>query len=77
MIEGSQADLIARYLRRGRSLTPLSALRLFGCLRLGGRIYELRQREGLRIRTEIIEVSGQKRIARYSLATKKALGVVS
>jgi hypothetical protein len=76
MIPGSQCDRIARHLQKGRSLTPLSALRLFDCLRLGGRIHELRGL-GLRIKTEIIEVSGEKRIARYSLAQKKGPGVVS
>ena len=70
---GSQCDLIARYLQRGRTLTPLSALRLFNVLRLGGRIHDLR-RQGYRIKSEMIEISGGKRIARYSLATKKALG---
>jgi len=73
---GSQCDRIARYLQRGRTLTPLSALRLFDCLRLGGRIHELRRR-GYRIKTELVEISRDKRIARYSLAQKKGLGVVS
>ncbi|MDR5728305.1 MAG: helix-turn-helix domain-containing protein [Terriglobia bacterium] len=72
----SQCERIARYLQRGRTLTPLSALRLFDCLRLGGRIHQLRGK-GYRIKTDIIEISGGKRIARYSLAQKKAPGVVS
>ena len=62
----SQNERIARYLQRGRTLTPLSALRLFDCLRLGGRIHDLR-RQGYRIKSEIIEISGGKRIARYRL----------
>lgn len=67
MTHGSQCERIARYLQRGRTLTPLSALRLFDCLRLGGRIRDLRKR-GYRIKTELVKVSGNKRIARYRLA---------
>jgi len=42
--DDSQNTLILGHLARGRSLTPLQALRLFDCLRLGGRIHELRER---------------------------------
>lgn len=76
MIAGSQNDRIVRYLARGKTLTPLSAQRLFDCLRLGGRIHELR-RLGFRIRTETLELSNGKRVARYSLAKEKGPGVVS
>lgn len=72
----SQNESICRYLARGKSLTPLSALRLFGCLRLGARIHEL-QRRGFRIRSELISLTNGKRVARYSWAQKKAPGVVS
>ena len=44
----SQKAHILEHLRSGRELTPLSALHLFGCLRLGARVMELR-REGWRI----------------------------
>ena len=53
------------HLQSGKSITPLEALNLYGCLRLGGRIWELRN-EGHRIDTEMIERHG-KRFARYSL----------
>ena len=43
MSENSQRAAIARYLKTGKSLTPLEALQKFGCLRLGARIWELRQ----------------------------------
>ena len=39
----TQESKIIDYLATGRSLTPLSALRRFGCFRLGARIYDLRQ----------------------------------
>lgn len=39
-----QADMILRYLREEGSITPIDALREFGCMRLGARIYDLKQR---------------------------------
>lgn len=63
----SQNESICRYLARGKSLTPLSALRLFGCLRLGARIHEL-QKRGFRIKAEMIRVTGGKRVAQYRWA---------
>jgi hypothetical protein len=41
--EQSQRAAIARHLKAGRSLTALEALQKFGCLRLAGRIFELKQ----------------------------------
>lgn len=41
--ERSQCKLILAHLLAGHTLTPLEALRLFGCLRLGGRIFDLRK----------------------------------
>jgi hypothetical protein len=62
----SQASLILAYLARGQTLTPLSALRLFDCLRLSGRILELRQR-GWDIKTEEQMLPSGKVVAQYSL----------
>lgn len=39
----SQRDQILAYLKDGHELTPLDALVRFKCLRLSGRILELRQ----------------------------------
>jgi hypothetical protein len=61
----SQAKLILRYLARGRTLTALQALPLFGCMRLGARIRDLRK-AGYPITTEPIRIEG-KRLARYRL----------
>lgn len=66
----SQEKRILAHLKSGRTLTPLEALRLYGCLRLGARILDLRDK-GHNIVTQMVEVGG-KRVARYSLATKKA-----
>lgn len=62
----TQTALIERHLRRGRTLTPLSALRLMGCFRLSARINDLRS-DGLKIRTERLRLKSGKTIARYSL----------
>ena len=60
----TQNERIKKHLKSGKHLTALGALKLFGCLRLGGRIHELRE-SGMKIKTKMIEVNG-KRIAQYS-----------
>jgi hypothetical protein len=68
----SQNKRIAKYLKSGRSLTPLDALYQFGCFRFGARVYDLRRR-GMNIKAEMIEITspsvykGVKRVCRYSL----------
>lgn len=47
----TQTDRIQRYLEDFGSITPLDALREFGCMRLGARIWELRNQRGLPIST--------------------------
>lgn len=47
----TQNDMILAYLRDNRSITPWEAIREFGCMRLGARIYDLRRR-GVDIRKE-------------------------
>jgi Helix-turn-helix domain len=63
---GSQADRIIRYLARGKTLTAFSALRLFGALRLGGRIHELRARQW-DIKSKPLKLRDGRIIAVYSL----------
>ncbi len=62
----SQEHQILRYLQRGHGITPLEALRMFGCFRLGGRIYDLR-RKGHRIEKRMVGGGGRKRWARYRM----------
>lgn len=69
--EGSQNARILGHLAHGRNLTPLSALRLFDCLRLGGRIHELRGR-GHKIKSEMVTLSNKKRVASYFLPSRRA-----
>jgi len=65
----SQNKLIKEHLLQGKTITALDALRLFGCLRLSGRIHDLRHKEGLPIHSRMITRSG-KRIAEYYLSKK-------
>ena len=49
----TQNQMIAEYLRSGRSITPLEALRKFGCMRLASRIHDLKGK-GMRIAGSMI-----------------------
>ena len=63
----SQNTQILKYLRPpGRTLTPLKALQLFGCLRLSARIHNLRN-EGHPIQMKY-ETKGAKTYAKYFMA---------
>jgi hypothetical protein len=62
----SQAERILNHLRSGKHLTPLEAMSRFSCLRLSGRILELRE-AGYRIRTRMVRLASGKRVASYTL----------
>lgn len=66
----SQNKKIKAWLESGRSITPLEALALFGCFRLGARIWDLREEYGMEIKREMVEANG-KRFARYFLEEKE------
>lgn len=61
----TQNKQILEFLKSGQSITPLDALRLFGCFRLGARIYDLK-REGYSIKTTIVH-DELKHFASYKL----------
>jgi hypothetical protein len=65
----SQRALILSHLKRGDTLTPMDALKFWGCMRLAARIEELRDM-GHPIQTEWVERGG-KRYARYRLVLRK------
>ena len=67
----SQTTDILEALRRG-PLTPIEALRDFGCLRLAARVQELRQ-SGHIIVTEMLEQNGKK-FGQYVLIKEKHNG---
>jgi len=60
----TQNEQILNCLKTG-PVTPLGALKLFGCLRLAARIYDLRA-DGHEIHCERFDVSG-KTVGRYTL----------
>ena len=62
----SQTRQIRAYLLKGNKLTPIEALKLFGCFRLGARIFDLRK-EGLHIETRIYSSRG-KNFAEYFIS---------
>ena len=61
----TQRKRILNHLKSGKSITALSALKLFGCFRLASRINQLR--EMYNISTEMVKVKSGARIAKYSL----------
>jgi hypothetical protein len=62
----SQNKMILAYLKEGHSITPLEALKRFGCLRLGARIFDLKE-QGYNIKTDRITTNAGKRVASYKL----------
>lgn len=67
----TQCEQIKTYLERHGSITPLDALREFGCFRLGARVYELRA-QGFPIETERFETSRGAVVAKYVLKRAEA-----
>lgn len=63
----SQTARIKAALLRGEKLTPMDAMRRFGCFRLGARIWELRHKCGMDIRAVRHTTESGKTVAAYSL----------
>lgn len=71
----SQTKQILHYLETHKNgITPIEALEKFGCFRLSGRIFELREK-GHDIGTDIVQKANKKgevkRYARYYLRVAK------
>lgn len=65
----NQKEQILEHIEKYGSITPLEAQRLYGCMRLGARIWDLRK-DGYEIVREIVEVetrSGKAHVARYRM----------
>ena len=63
----SQCKMIARWLNKGKTITSMEALHMFGCARLASRINDLKNR-GMNIDKEmIVTLNTNKRVARYFL----------
>lgn len=65
----TQADRIFLHLKAGKEITPIDALNLYGCFRLGARIYDLRQ-QGHRITRRMVTENG-KTFAAYRMEQAK------
>ena len=66
----AQNQEILSYLKTGATLTPLEALKMFGSLRLAGRIYDLKQ-NGWPIVCDRLDVGDGKRVGHYYLVNNK------
>ena len=62
----SQCAMIAEWLENGNSITGLEALRMFGCIRLASRIWDLRER-GYDIEKRKVVTPNGKWVAEYRL----------
>ena len=60
----SQEKQILKFLQSGRSITPLAALKRWGCFRLGARIFQLRKSHEIE---NVWEERDGKRYARYRI----------
>lgn len=61
----NQAEEILNYLKKGKKLTRLEALNMFGCMAANSRVSDLRKL-GHNIKSEFIKV-GEKTVAQYSM----------
>ena len=66
----SQNQEILSHLKTGATLTPLEALKMFGSLRLAGRIYDLKE-DGWPIVCDRLDVGDSKRVGHYYLVNDK------
>ena len=64
----SQNKIILNYLKKGKKLNPLKALKKFGCFRLGARVYDLKK-DGYNISCKMVAKNG-KHFAEYSLESE-------
>lgn len=66
----TQREQILRHLQHVGPITPLEALQLYNCMRLGARIDDLR-RQGHCIVTRMVVVPSGKRVAEYHIPEKQ------
>lgn len=62
----SQTEQIRKHLESGKTINPLQALKKYGCFRLGARIWDLKNKQGLNIKTDFI-TRNDKTFAEYKL----------
>jgi hypothetical protein len=66
MTKKTQYEKILNWLKSGRKINPLQALRIAGSMRLGAHIYAMR-RNGLNITRKLIDCGNGKHVAEYRL----------
>lgn len=62
----TQCELIRNHLMDGKCISPIEALNFFGCMRLGARIWDLRE-QGMAIQSRSKKLKNGKRVAEYYL----------
>lgn len=72
----SQVLSIQRHLEHHGSITPMVALQEYGCMRLGARIWDLKDK-GLPIESSLVDVGNGKKAAQYRLVKVDAQGQTS
>lgn len=65
--EDSQREQIKQWLEKGRFITPIMALQMFGCFRLSSVVYILKYQYGMNIETEMVYEDNGRRYAKYYL----------
>lgn len=65
----SQSHAILKHLKSGKTLTPLEALRLYGCMRLAARVHYLKG-SGNDIITRQKHLKNGKKVAEYVLISR-------
>ena len=62
----SQKARILAYMQAGNRITPLEALTMFGTLRLGARIADIKD-DGIDVKSQFVTTSTNKRVKQYYL----------
>lgn len=68
MTTESQTKKILTFLLKGGKLTAIDALKKFNCLRLGARIWNIKQMNKYNIVREFVTTKSNKRVVRYSIS---------
>lgn len=71
----TQREMVLKYIKEEGSITQWEAMKELGIMRLGARIWDLRNRDGISIKRELVKAKnryGKKTCyAKYSLAEAK------
>jgi hypothetical protein len=62
----SQTKMIYDWMKEGKPINPMAALEIFGCFRLGARIYDIEQKFDIEVKRQMI-YKGEKKWMQYWL----------